>query len=369
MQTYSKNFSAKNSPLSNQNLTPIPSEFLYRHVKNSNKFMCLVCPKACILEKNETGYCGIRTSDGEQIYSKTYGLTTGMSVDPVEKKPLYHFLPGTDTLSLGGIGCNFSCIFCQNYFISQKRDEQSIHSMDLADPEMLVKMALEEHLPSISLTYNEPTINIEYVVAVSILAHEHGLKVIVVTNGFLREQTAKLLAKYLDAANVDFKGDKDFYRKICDARQTPVKKTIEEWVDDGVHVEITTLLIPTLNDSAEFITGTADWINKRLGPETVLHFSRFFPMYKLNHLPPTPLKTLIKAKQLAHSQGLKYVYIGNVGSEINEDNTFCSECGKMLIARGTSANYKRLGYTTHFVNYDPKTNSCTSCHTQAPFVI
>lgn len=369
MSTYSIDSSHEEPSANIQKLALFPKESLYQSVKGSDKLMCLVCPKACILGKGETGYCGIRACDGGQIYSKIYGLTTGISIDPVEKKPLYHFLPGTDTLSIGGLGCNFSCIFCQNYFISQKRDDASIRSMDFADPEMLVKMALNEHLPSISLTYNEPTINIEYLVGVSILAHEYGLKVIAVTNGFLRENIAKLLAKYLDAANVDFKGDKNFYRKICDARQTPVKRTIEQWVDNGVHVELTTLLIPTLNDSTEFISETANWICDRLGSETVLHFSRFFPMYKLKNLPVTPLKTLIKAKQIAHSLGLKYIYIGNVGSEVDEDNTFCQNCGKILINRGTSSGYKRLGYKTDFVNYDPKTNSCINCHSKSPFSV
>ena len=209
-------------------------------------------------------------------------------------------------------------------------------------------------------------INTEYVVDIARLAHEHSLKVIAVTNGFIRDKLANFLSDYVDAANVDFKGDKEFYRKYCDARQTPVKRTIENWVDNGVHVEITTLVIPTLNDQEGFIRTTAKWIAERLGTDIVWHFSRFFPMYKLQDKPITPLKTLLRCKEIAREEGIKYVYIGNVGNEV-DDNTYCESCGKVLVKRGFGFNFLRKGYKTNISTYDPKSNSCSHCGAPAPF--
>ncbi|MFW9929509.1 MAG: AmmeMemoRadiSam system radical SAM enzyme [Candidatus Thorarchaeota archaeon] len=344
----------------------IPEEIMFSPGNENGTLMCKVCPKACILQKNEVGYCGIRVNNGERIISKTYGKTTGISIDPIEKKPLYHFQPGSDTLSIGGIGCNLSCKFCQNYTTSQERSKLGANFLEEYSPEEIISITLKRKLKSISVTYNEPTINFEYVVDIAQLAHDAGLKLIAVTNGFLQTKSAEFLSNYLDAANVDFKGDKDFYRNICDARQTPVKKSIETWMDKGVHIEITTLVVPRYNDSEEFITGTVTWIADRLGKEVPLHFSRFFPMYQLTDAPPTPIKTLVKCKKIATEAGLKYVYIGNVGSEI-DDNTYCPHCNAVLVERGTTLGFTRKGYSTKIKNYDQERNKCTNCGEMAPF--
>lgn len=349
-------------------ITKIPDEILFTPWKTSGSLMCRICPKACILGKNEVGYCGVRINTGERIISKTYGKTTGISIDPIEKKPLYHFQPGTDTLSIGGIGCNLSCIFCQNFSTSQERSKLGSEFLEMHTPEEIVNVAQKKNLSSISVTYNEPTINLEYIVDIASLAHQHGLKVIAVTNGFLQPKTAKFLTDYIDAANVDFKGDKQFYKDVCDARQTPVRKTIETWFDAGVHIELTTLVIPGYNDSKEFISDTITWITHRLSKDVPLHFSRFFPMYLLNDVPPTPLKTLLHCKDEAVKSKLHYVYIGNVGSQV-DDNTYCSNCGSVLIERGTSQNFRRRGYETIFKNYNKIGNKCSSCGAKSPFTI
>lgn len=344
----------------------IPEEILFSPHKAQDTLMCKICPKACILAKNELGYCGVRVNTGKRIISKTYGRTTGISIDPIEKKPLYHYKPGTDTLSIGGIGCNLSCMFCQNFSTSQDRTKLGADFLERHSPEQIIKLALKKKLPSISVTYNEPTINLEYVVDIAKLAHDHYLKVIAVTNGFLQLKTAKFLSNYLDAANIDFKGDKKFYREVCDGRQTPVKKTIEQWFDAGIHIELTTLIIPTYNDLNAFIKDETRWIADRLSKNVPLHFSRFYPMYLMQNVPITPLKTLLKCKSIALKSGLKYIYIGNVGSQI-DDNTYCPKCKDILIERGTSFGFKRRGYETNLVNYNFQDNVCRTCGEPAPF--
>ena len=344
----------------------IPEDILFSPHKAQGTLMCRICPKACILAKNEIGYCGVRINTGDRISSKTYGRTTGISIDPIEKKPLYHYKPGSDTLSIGGIGCNLSCSFCQNFTTSQDRTKLGANFLEKYSPEDIVKIALKKKLPSISVTYNEPTINLEFVVDIAKLAHDHSLKVIAVTNGFLQPKTAKFLSRYLDAANIDFKGDKKFYREVCDGRQTPVKKTIEQWFDAGVHIELTTLIIPTYNDSSAFIKDETTWINERLSKDVPLHFSRFYPMYLLQNVPITTLKTLLSCRKIALESELKYIYIGNVGSQV-DDNTYCSKCKDVLVERGTNYGIRRHGYETKLVNYNYQENSCKTCGEPAPF--
>ena len=344
----------------------IPQEILFSTTKYENTLICNVCPKACLIKEDEIGYCGIRFNNGHGIISKTYGKTTGIAIDPVEKKPLYHFQPGTDTLSIGGIGCNLSCEFCQNFSTSQLRDYENANFLEKFSPEEIVKIALRKKIPSISVTYNEPMINLEYVVEISNLAHENDLKIIAVSNGFLQKRTSEFLSRYIDAANVDFKGDKNFYRNICDARQTPVKQTIETWVDSGMHVEVTTLIIPGYNDSNEFISETTSWINERLGKDLPLHFSRFYPRYKLQKVPITHLETLLNCKEIALKNGLSYVYVGNVGFEV-DNNTYCQYCKNLLVERGLASGSKRKGYATQVSSYDKENNQCVKCRNQSPF--
>lgn len=343
----------------------IPPELLFRPHQD-NKLMCYVCPKVCLLDDGETGFCGIRKRLGQKIISKTYGLTTGIAVDPIEKKPLYHFLPGTDTLSLGGIGCNMACLHCQNASTSQERREVALKYLDKASPKRAVDEAIDRGLESISLTYNEPTINVEYLVDISKRARKAGIKIIVVTNGFLTKPLAIYLSKYIDAANVDFKGDKQFYRDVCSARQTPVKVTVEEWVKAGVHVELTTLVIPTKNDSKSFLLETVGWIKENLGEDIPLHLSRFYPQYKMNDIPPTSVKMLLDLRKVARKE-LSYVYTGNIRDE-EGGTTLCPTCDAHLVVRG-SFNISRRGYGVEFVNFDPATNKCTQCGNEAPFTI
>ncbi|MHA2364077.1 MAG: AmmeMemoRadiSam system radical SAM enzyme [Candidatus Hodarchaeales archaeon] len=343
----------------------IPTELLFQPY-SEGKLRCHVCPKACILTEGETGYCGIRKYVDNKIISKTYGQTTGLAVDPIEKKPLYHFLPGTETLSLGGIGCNLACKHCQNASTSQARNESALSYLEKASPKKVVQTCLDRNLPSISVTYNEPTINTEYVVDIAGLAHEHDLKVIAVTNGFLTRPISKYLGQFLDAANVDFKGDKEFYRSICDGRQTPVKHCIEEWVEAGVHIELTTLVIPGLNDNNDFTEQTMKWVLEKLGSDIPIHFSKFHPQYQMLNRPSTPEKTLFKFRRQTLDMGLKYVYTGNIRDD-ESGTTYCFSCKTPLIRRG-AGSFLRRGYGTEFVNYDSQKNICTKCKSPAPFL-
>jgi len=292
---------------------------------------CLLCPKKCVLGLEERGDCRVRINYQGELKTLVYAKPCSMHIDPVEKKPMFHFLPGSTAFSLATAGCNLHCKFCQNWEISQVNPEDTRN--ESFSPEQLVETALRSGCLSIAYTYSEPIIFYEYTYDSSVLAKRAGIKNILVTAGFINETPWRKLCEVSDAANIDLKSfSDDFYREICGGQLEPILKAIKVAVEMGVMVELTNLIIPTLNDDMEMIKRMCGWILDNIGPEYPLHFSRFFPRYQIQHLPWTPEDTLIQAREIALRQGLYYVYIGNVDVEGTED-TYCPNCKKRLIER------------------------------------
>lgn len=302
----------------------------YKKLENKNVH-CQLCPHYCTISPGNYGNCRARKNIDGKLYSMVYAKPVSVAVDPIEKKPLFHFLPGTDSYSLGTTGCNLGCLFCQNWQISQAfpEDMPGIYM----PPEEVVKNALTEKCSSISYTYTEPSIFFEYVYDTARLARKKKLKNIMVTNGFINPEPAKTLYKCIDAANVDIKSfAEEYYKNICFARLQPVLETLKILDELGVWIEITNLIIPGLNDDMKKIEEMCEWIKKELGTGYPLHFSRFFPCYKMMDRPPTPFETLKKAYQTAKKTGLKYVYVGNVPEE-EYNHTHCPKCSETVIKR------------------------------------
>ncbi len=295
---------------------------------------CDLCPSRCILDKGEQGMCRARVNIDGELRTIVYARPVAVHVDPVEKKPLFHVLPGTRAFSIATAGCNLGCVFCQNYEISQAAPEEVPHY--LLPPERVAALALETHCAGVAYTYTEPTVFFEYMLDTARLAHARGLKNYWITCGWIQEKPLLELCSVLDAANVDLKGFSDaFYVRYCNAHLFPVLRTLETLRREQVHFEITNLVIPGANDDPRMIRAMCRWIVARLGRNTVLHFSRFHPDYKLIKRPATPLQTLLNARKIALAEGLRYVYVGNVLVPGLED-TICPNCGKVLI--------KRLGF-------------------------
>ncbi len=301
---------------------------LYEKIDGSLK--CRLCNHECIISDGKTGFCKVRQNENEILYSTNYASASSVAVDPIEKKPLYHFYPGSLSLSLGSIGCNFSCTYCQNWVISQTyRDEIGIRNIF---PDKAIKLAQENLCKSISWTYNEPTLWFEYTYESAKLAHENDLKTVYVTNGYMGDEALDIIAPYLDAANVDLKSMSDkFYQELCQSRVEPVLENIQAMHDKDIHIEITNLVIPGQNDSDEDLKSLVEFVSD-VDVGIPLHFTRFYPHYKMNNMTSTPVKTLEKAQKMAIEAGIKYVYLGNVpGSE--GENTKCPECRELLIER------------------------------------
>ncbi|MGM0442071.1 MAG: AmmeMemoRadiSam system radical SAM enzyme [Elusimicrobiota bacterium] len=302
---------------------------------------CQLCPKKCRIPPGKSGDCRVRLNIDGRLISASYGRPCALHVDPIEKKPLFHFMPGSPIFSISTAGCNLHCKNCQNWQISQNSvwDTQNYNM----PPEKVVRIAKKEDCKSIAYTYGEPSIFYEYTYDTARIARKKGLKNVMVTSGYLNPGPVKKLYTHIDAANTDLKSINDkFYRDICDATLKPVLDTLVLQKKLGVWVEVTNLVIPTLNDDPGEIRKLAKWIFKNLGEETPLHFSRFYPTYKMRNLPPTPTETLKNARKEARNAGLKYVYIGNVGATEAED-TFCPECGEKIIDRtGYKVNYFRI---------------------------
>ena len=292
--------------------------YLYKQLKN-NLVQCQTCCHFCVLKPDEKGKCQMRVNKDGKLLVLNYGQSTGLAIDPIEKKPLARFMPGTWTLSFGTLGCNFSCQHCQNFFISQvagkdkETEDYQLERIEHVLPEEIVATSLKNKLPSISYTYNEPTIFLEFALDTMKLARPKGLKNIWVSNGFMSAQTLDLIAPYLDAINVDLKSfSEQFYAEICGARLKPVLDNLIKIKRLGIHLEITTLIIPTKNDSTAELKQIAEFIANNLGQETPWHVSAFYPAYKLNNLPPTPKEKISEAQKIGQSAGLKYVYAGNI---------------------------------------------------------
>jgi pyruvate formate lyase activating enzyme len=292
---------------------------------------CDLCPTECVLENYQVGVCRVRINRDDRLYSLVYGKPCAVHVDPIEKKPVFHMLPGTTAFSLATAGCNLTCKFCQNWEISQTNPEETRNGS--LDPEEVVTLALDKGCRSIAYTYSEPVVFYEYMLDTARLARSRGLKNIWVTGAYINPDPLRELAPHIDAANIDLKGFTDeYYRTVCGGKLQPVLDAIKLAAQLGVMVELTNLIVPTLNDDPEVIREMCRWIVDELGPDVPLHFSRFHPQYRLQKLPPTPLETLWNAHRTALEEGIHHVYTGNVPYD-ERSNTFCPKCRTRLIGR------------------------------------
>ena len=295
------------------------------------KVECGVCPHRCRLSEGERGICSVRGNAGGAVVLHGYGRSSGFAVDPIEKKPLFHFLPGTKVLSFGTAGCNLACRFCQNAAISQAGD---LEAQVAAGPEAIARRALELGCPSVAFTYNDPVPSHEYCVDTAQACRERGLRPVAVSAGYQNAGPRAEFYRHMDAVNIDLKAfTESFYRRLCAGRLQPVLETLEYLrKETRTWLEITTLLIPGENDSAGELDRLTGWIAGTLGPDVPLHFSAFHPAWKLLDVPPTPLATLVEARRIARGNGLRHVYLGNVSCPDGE-STFCPHCGRLLIGR------------------------------------
>ena len=326
---------------------------LYTSLKGGD-VRCELCPHQCRVSKGKRGICRVRENRDGKYYSLVYGNPCAIHPDPIEKKPFFHVLPGTISYSLATAGCNFQCKFCQNWEISQASPED-VFSFDFP-PEAIVKKAKEVGAHSIAYTYVEPIIFYEYMLDIALLTKKAGLLNVTHSNGFINPAPLRNLSKVLDAANIDLKGfSESFYRELCGGDLLPVLEALKILKTEKVHLEITNLVIPTKNDEISMVREMCIWIKKELGPETPIHFSRFYPLYKLRTLPPTPISTLEKARAVASDVGLKYVYIGNIPGH-EAEHTYCPKCKKRII--------QRTGYMVGEVNL--KAGKCKFCGKPIP---
>lgn len=323
---------------------------------DDGRVACEACNQHCTLSEGEYGICGIRKVENGELLLLTYGIAAAINVDPIEKKPMFHFLPESRVFSFGTVGCNFSCHFCQNADISQypKEHHHEIIGSKLS-PHRAVELALEYECKSIAYTYNEPVVFLEYTYDTAKIAHEAGLKNIYVTSGYETHKAIDTIAPFLDGMNIDIKGyTQSFYKNICGASLKPVLDTIEYAHKKGIWIETTTLLIPSHNDSDEEIRAIARF-QANLDPYMPWHISAFHPMYKMLNLPRTPSETLRRAYEIGKEEGLNYVYVGNIDDNARE-STYCPKCTKLLINRhGHIGQY----VTNHLSNH----NSCPYCGT------
>ncbi|MGV8899275.1 MAG: AmmeMemoRadiSam system radical SAM enzyme [Burkholderiaceae bacterium] len=304
----------------------------YWHFLEDSRIQCDLCPRDCKLHEGQRGACFVRMRQDDQIILTTYGRSSGFCIDPIEKKPLNHFYPGSSVLSFGTAGCNLACKFCQNWDISKSKDMDSL--MDQASPEAIAAAALQSECKSVAFTYNDPVIFAEYAMDVADACHAHGIKTVAVSAGYMHDQPRRDFYTKIDAANIDLKAfTDDFYFKLTGSHLQPVLDTLRYLKHEtDVWFEITTLLIPGKNDSDQEITAMSKWIRQELGTDVPLHFSAFHPDYKMADIPATPPATLVRAREIALRQGLHYVYTGNVHNQ-EGDTTFCPECHAALIVR------------------------------------
>lgn len=350
---------------------------LYEKIKNQ-KVRCNVCSRRCVIAEDRRGYCETRLNKGGKLYTLIYGLASSVCVDPIEKKPVFHYQPGTKALSLGTWGCNFRCVFCQNYDITyidgdnlektaervaeQKSSSKNIPKKGILEPKLISKIARKEGCQGIAWTYNEPTIWLEYTLDTSKFAKKAGLYTVYVTNGYATPEALDTIGPYLDVWRVDIKSMEDkFYQEIAKVpRVSPIlENTIRAQEKWKMHIEVVTNIIPTLNDSDTNLEKTAQWIYDYLGEKTPWHITRFFPCLGLKHLPQTPIETLEHAQEIGHKAGLKFVYLGNVSGHPGE-NTICPRCGNLAI--------ERAGYTVGLVGVDQK-GKCKKCGKELNIVV
>ena len=302
------------------------------HRLDDGRIQCDLCPRDCRLHEGQRGACFVRQREADAMVLTTYGRSSGFCIDPIEKKPLNHFYPGSSVFSFGTAGCNLACKFCQNWDISKSREMDTL--MDAASPEAIAQAAAKTQCKSVAFTYNDPVIFAEYAMDAADACHDLGIKTVAVTAGYIGEQARREFYAKMDAANVDLKGFTDeFYAKLCGAHLQPVLDTLVYLRrETNVWVEITTLLIPGKNDSNEELEAMCEWIARELGSEVPLHFTAFHPDYKMTDLQRTPAATLTRAREIARRAGIQYVYTGNVHDRTG-GTTFCAGCGEPLVVR------------------------------------
>ncbi|MBI1195433.1 MAG: AmmeMemoRadiSam system radical SAM enzyme [Gammaproteobacteria bacterium] len=326
------------------------------HEIDDGRIQCDVCPRYCKLHDGQRGMCFVRKREGPQLVLTTYGRSSGFCVDPIEKKPLNHFLPGSSVLSFGTAGCNLACRFCQNWDISKSREFARL--CDSADPETIADSAARLRCASVAFTYNDPVIFLEYADDTALACHERGLATVAVTAGYITETARADFFRNIDAVNVDLKSFKeDFYWKICGGHLEPILDTLKYLVHETkIWTEITTLLIPGHNDSEAEVDAACAWILEHLGQDVPVHFTAFHPDFRMRDIPPTPLETVRRARRQAISAGLRYVYTGNV-YDTDGGTTYCPSCGQAVIVRN--------GYdiTTYHLDDDGR---CLNCKTAIP---
>lgn len=306
-------------------------EALFYTKLDNGKIGCNLCNHQCIISTNSRGICGVRENREGTLYSLVYGKVIAKAIDPIEKKPLFHFYPGSVSYSIATVGCNFRCLHCQNFSIAHyTRYYKDIQGEELSAEE-IVKDAKSSNCESISYTYTEPTVFIEFAYDCMRLAHKEKIKNVFVSNGYISEEALRFIAPYLDAINVDLKGDEEFYKKICGAKLEPVMENIKLLKELGIWVEVTTLIIPELNDSEDFLRRIARFLYS-IDPAIPWHVSRFYPKFQILNKPITPVETLIKAREIGLKEGLKFVYTGNIQGDKGE-NTYCPNCKNLLIER------------------------------------
>lgn len=330
-------------------------EAMFYEKLGDNKVHCNLCNHRCIIAQGKRGFCRVRENRDGTLYTLIYGTVSSEAVDPIEKKPLFHFYPGTLSYSLGTIGCNFRCKHCQNWTISQAGIDEA-NSIEIL-PEKAISRAIASGSKTIAWTYNEPTIWYEYTYDCAKLAKEAGLGTIYVTNGYITPEALKSISPYLDAYRVDIKAfTEEFYKNVCSAKLAPVLESAKLARELGMHVEVINLIIPTLNDSPRELRELSKWVHDNIGEDTPLHFTRFHPNYKMQDLPQTPVATLETAYRIARDEGIRFVYLGNVfGHEY--ESTYCPKCGELLIRRG----FFEVGKY-----YITPENKCPSCSEPIP---
>jgi len=329
-------------------------EARYYEKLDHKQIRCTLCPRECVIDDRERGYCGVRENLEGTYYTLVYGRACTYHVDPVEKKPLYHFLPGTLSFSIATAGCNMNCKFCQNWQISQVTPEQ-VRSIDLP-PRSVAENAAFNNCASIAYTYSEPTVFYEYMMDTADEGHKQNVRSVVITAAYINEKPLQELCKKVDAIKIDLKSfSEKYYKEIVNGELKPVLDALVTIKKSGVWNEIVYLVVPTLNDSEQEIRDLCRWIQKNIGRNVPIHFTRFHPQYLLKNLPPTPLSTLERCKAIADAEGLNYVYLGNVPGH-KAGNTYCPKCGKTLI--------QRIGYQTSPVKI--KNNKCDFCSKEIP---
>lgn len=322
----------------------------YNKLENK-KVQCLLCPHNCVITEGKSGVCKVRVNNSGNLTSENYGLVSSIGFDPIEKKPLYHFYPGSEILSVGSFGCNLQCEFCQNWQISQTGARESFREDRLYSPEKIVEsVQVQKDNIGIAYTYNEPTVFFEFMIDIARLAKDKGLKNVMVSNGFINQEPLNELNNYIDAYSIDLKGfNNDFFKNYTKSQLEPVKKSLINIAAAGKHLEITNLVIPTLNDDENEFEEMVKWISMNLGKEIVLHISKYYPTYKLK-IKATSIEKMLKLRDIAEKY-LSYVYLGNVLLP-EGNNTYCPECNELLI--------KRNGYLTSLNSINDK-GYCEKC--------